>query len=154
MSSLDTLESIGVDCLRTEDSGHMTSLVYSDEIQFKKGADRVAAFYQRKPDSVRLYSTCCDVYLGIYAGALKVAMLSSALFEPGDYPAPIKVNTGKLPDTQKEQIENGHKSAPFGFTMQFLGAALFPFNGHKKTQWVPDAVMENVSSSEELSSRS
>jgi hypothetical protein len=154
MGTLDTLESIGVDALRTEDRGHMTSLIYSDSIRITKGSDKIAAFYQRKPASLRMYSTCCQVHLGAYASGLKVAMLSSALFDAGDYPECFKVNTGSLPQAQRDAIEGAHQTAPFGFIMKFMGAALMPFNGHKKVQWVPDSVLEEVPSSQELMEQS
>jgi hypothetical protein len=148
MGTLDTLESIGVDALRTEDRGHMTSLVYSDSIRVTRGSDKLAAFYQRKPASLRMYSTCCQVYLGAYASGLKVAMLSSALFDDGDHSDCFKVNAGSLSQEQRDAIEGAHKTAPFGFILKFMGAALMPFNGHKKVQWIPDSVLEAPSSQE------
>ena len=153
LGSIDTVEALGGEGYRNRHGGHGLSLVYSDTIQITQGADRIGGYYQRKPASVRLYTTCCKTPLGCYASALKVGMLNTALLDTEGDISVLQVNTGKLPSERRAEIEGGYKSAPLGFMFQFMAAAFSPFNGHRKVQWVPDAVLENLPSSQELTSQ-
>ena len=150
LGSIETIEGLGGDGYRNEYGGQAVSLVYSDSIRIVRGAERIAAFYQRKPSGLRLYTTCCKVPIGNYMGALKVDMLNTVLLDPaGEWPV-LQVDTADLPADRRAAIEGGYKKAPLSFAFRFMSAAFSPFNGHKKKQWVPDSMLVDVPSSRDL----